>query len=111
MLESIFVFLLYALGRDVKGMLLAEYNETEQMELFRQEGYEEAYKEGYEDGIREGLNLFAKLIQILIKANMFDDVARVAVDKEYRDHLLEKYGLICVSNPDFSSSCKRIHEA
>ena len=39
---------------EVKGMLLTEYNEAEQMELFREEGREEGRAEGREEGREEG---------------------------------------------------------
>ena len=39
---------------EVKGMLLTEYNEVEQMELFREEGREEGRAEGREEGRAEG---------------------------------------------------------
>ena len=39
---------------EVKGMLLAEYNEVETMELFREEGREEGRQEGREEGRQEG---------------------------------------------------------
>ena len=39
---------------EVMDMCLTEYNETETMEMFREEGREEGRKEGHEEGLKEG---------------------------------------------------------
>ena len=39
---------------EVKGMLLTEYNEAEQMELFKEDGRREGRREGRAEGRREG---------------------------------------------------------
>ena len=39
---------------EVKGMLLTEYDEVEQMELFKEEGRKEGRKEGRSEGRKEG---------------------------------------------------------
>jgi len=39
---------------EVKGMLLTEYDEAEQMELFKEDGRREGRKEGRKEGREEG---------------------------------------------------------
>ena len=49
---------------EVRGMLLAEYNEAETMELFRKEGREEGREEGRKEGREEGaLQALASLVR------------------------------------------------
>ena len=84
-------------------MLLTEYNEARQMELFREEGREEGLKEGLKKGHREGLreglregqqkgqNMLAALISRLLSLGRTEDVARSASDPEYREKLFEEF--------------------
>ena len=92
---------------EVKSMLLTEYNEARQMELFREEGREEGLKEGLKKGHREGLreghreglregqqkgqNMLAALISRLLSLGRTEDVARSASDPEYREKLFEEF--------------------
>ena len=88
---------------EVKSMLLTEYNEARQMELFREEGREEGLKEGlkkgHREGHREGLregqqkgqNMLAALISRLLSLGRTEDVARSASDPEYREKLFEEF--------------------
>ena len=62
---------------EVKGMLLTEYNETETMELFKE----------------EGMNLVSALIQKLLDLGRTEDVARVTSDPAYRDKLIAEFKL------------------
>ena len=58
---------------EVKGMLLTEYNETETMNLFKEEGL----KEGIEKGIEKGI--FSTLIGLVKKGLLsIDDAAEQA---------------------------------
>ena len=76
-------------------MLLTEYNEARQMELFREEGREEGLKEGHREGLREGQqkgqNMLAALISRLLSLGRTEDVARSASDPEYREKLFEEF--------------------
>jgi flagellar biosynthesis/type III secretory pathway protein FliH len=100
-------------------MLLTEYNEARQMELFREEGREEGLKEGLKKGLREGhreglreghreglreghreglregqqkgQNMLAALISRLLSLGRTEDVARSASDPEYREKLFEEF--------------------
>ena len=58
-------------------MLLTEYNETETMELFKE----------------EGMNLVSALIQKLLDLGRTEDVARVTSDPAYRDKLIAEFKL------------------
>ena len=58
-------------------MPLAEYNEAEQMALFK----------------KDGIDLFAKLVSILLEKGLIDDVKRASRDEKYRKELLNKYNL------------------
>ena len=54
---------------EVKQMCLTEYNETETMEMFKEEGREEGLKKGREEGLKKGReeekkNLAAGLIKL-----------------------------------------------
>ena len=64
-------------------MLLTEYNEAEQMELFRQDGVKEGRKEGRKEGQKEG-----KILGTIetMRDDGKDDQAIIA-------RLIKKYGL------------------
>ena len=67
-------------------MLLTEYNEVEQMELFKEEGRQE--------GRIEGEDLLGKLVSILLSKGMVTEASRAASDKSVRQQLYKEYGLI-----------------
>ena len=60
---------------EVKTMLLTEYNEERQMELFKEEGQD----------------MLGALITKLLSQNRNDDVARVASDPTYRKKMFEEF--------------------
>jgi len=64
-------------------MLLTEYNEAKQMELFKEEGRQE--------GRQEGQNLLGSLITTLLSLGRNDDVARAASDPAYRKKLFAEF--------------------
>ena len=51
---------------EVKDMCLTEYDETETMELFREEGREEGRKEGREEGRREDILVLMQKLNITV---------------------------------------------
>ena len=86
---------------EVKGMLLTEYGEVEQMQLFmkdgerkgREEGIKEGIKEGRKEGKEKGLEQFSKLVQILSKEGRFNDIVMASENSEYLNELLKKYNI------------------
>ena len=45
-------------------------------------------------GVDKGVDLMAKLVDMLMEANRYADVKRVAKDPEYRDKLMKEYKLV-----------------
>jgi len=82
---------------EVKGMLLTEYNETEQMELFREEGRAEGRAEGEAKGRAEGRAkgeaIVTKLLETLFALGRTDGAHRAIVDEAYRRQLYAEFGL------------------
>ncbi len=74
---------------EVNGMLLSEYNETEVMELFKEDGRKEGRIEGKEEGISNINNLNKKLAE----ANRIDDIVKAASDPEYQLQLMKELGI------------------
>lgn len=75
-------------------MLLTEYNETAQMELFREEGR----AMGRAEGRTEGENRMGALISWLLKAGRNADALKVIQDSGYREQMYQEMGL-SRSNP------------
>ena len=78
-------------------MLLTEYDEAEQMQLFMKDGErkgrEEGIKEGRKEGKEKGLEQFSKLVQILSKEGRFNDIVMASENSEYLNELLRKYNI------------------
>ena len=72
--------------QEVQGMLDTEYNETEVMELFKEEGK----IEGKTEGIQIGADMVNRLNTILIEAGRLDDLARASKDREYQKKLIRE---------------------
>lgn len=72
-------------NQQYKDRLLTEYDEAKAMELFKEEGRIE--------GKTEGFSLLSALIKRLMDLGRTDDVARVAVDPDYRDALIAQFRL------------------
>ena len=70
-------------------MLLTEYNEAEQMELFREEGR----AEGRAEGRSEGEHRLAGLVAKLVSSGRITDVARASTDAAYREQLYREFGI------------------
>lgn len=67
---------------EVKGMLLTEYNEAEQMELFREEGREEGRVEGAES---ERINNIRSMMEMLkLSARQAMDVLKIPASEQPR---------------------------
>ena len=71
---------------EVKGMLLTEYNEAEQMELFKEDGRRE--------GRAEGEGLLAKLMAILFEKGMVKEAQEAVSNEEIRKKLYSEYNLV-----------------
>ena len=67
---------------EVKGMLLTEYNEAEQMELFK------------EDGRREGEGLMARLMNVLFEKGLIKEAQKAAGDESYRKEMYRQYNIV-----------------
>ena len=72
---------------EVKSMLLTEYNEAKQMELFKEEGR----REGRREGRQEGQNMLAALFSRLLSLGRSEDAERAANDPDYRDKLYKEF--------------------
>ena len=77
-------------GSEVVNMLMSEYNYEQDIEVQREEAYEEGKKSGLAEGRLEGEIALARVIQFLIDHNRFDDLKRVGEDSDYRKVLLEE---------------------
>ena len=56
-------------------------------------GSADGYATGKSEGNTEGQELFAKLVNILLKENKIEDIQRVTTDTDYRNKLYEKYNI------------------
>ena len=63
-------------------MLLTEYNEAEQMELFK------------EDGRREGEGLMARLMNVLFEKGLIKEAQKAAGDESYRKEMYRQYNIV-----------------
>ena len=87
---------------EVKKMLLTEYNETQTMELFKEEGREEGRiqgraegrVEGRVEGRAEGEIKLGILINKLMAVGRIGDIEKAATDPVSRDHLYAEFGMV-----------------
>ena len=75
-------------------MSIYEYDEEKHAKQLLEEGRQEGLKLGLERGREQGQEELAKLIQILLKDNLQEDLIQITEDKEYREQLYRKYNLI-----------------
>ena len=70
----------------VKKMLLTEYNETETMAMFKEEGREEGWKEGREEGREETLleNIRNLMDGLKLTARQAMDILKVPREEQQR---------------------------
>ena len=59
----------------------------------KSEGYSAGSADGYATGNAEGQELFAKLVNILLKENKIEDVQRASTYSDYRNKLYEEYNI------------------
>ena len=71
---------------EVKGMLLTEYNEAEQMELFKEDGRRE--------GRAEGEGLMARLMNVLFEKGLIKEAQKAAADESYRKEMYRQYNIV-----------------
>ena len=57
------------------------------------EGNAEGYAAGKSDGNAEGQEIFAKLVNILLKENKIEDIQKASTDSDYRNKLYEEYNI------------------
>ena len=74
---------------EVKKMLLTEYNETETMLLFKEEGRQE----GRAEGKQEEESRQSTLTQKLIALGRTDDALKAALDPAYKNTLYREFGM------------------
>ena len=86
-------------------MLLTEYNEARQMDLFyrdglekgeivgRREGRLEGRREGRREGRLEGQAMISSLMERLLSAGRIEEAKRAASDPEYREQLLRELSM------------------
>ena len=70
-------------------MLMSEYNYEQDIEVQR----EEAFEEGKKLGRKEGQKLFAALVEKLIEAGRSEDVIKAAQDFELCEKLYQEYDI------------------
>ena len=76
-------------GSEVVNMLMSEYNYEQDIEVQREEEFEEGKKLGRKDGQK----LFAALVEKLIEAGRSEDVIRAAQDFELCEKLYQEYDI------------------
>ena len=57
------------------------------------DGFADGKAEGYSAGNTDGQEIFAKLVNILLKENKLDDIQRASTDSGYRNELYEQYSI------------------
>ena len=112
--DSVIKPFLEAHRAEVSQMLLAEYNETEAMELFRAEGRKEGRaegrkegraegrkegraegrKEGRAEGMSEGIDSMTALMKYLFSLGRIEEAQKVAENPVYRDKLLKEFKML-----------------
>ncbi|MBQ3423726.1 MAG: hypothetical protein IJH38_00810 [Clostridia bacterium] len=71
---------------EVKTMLLTEYDEVRQMELFKEEGREE----GRQEGKAEERSLISRILGQLLAAGKIEEARRATEDPEYMEQLVRQ---------------------
>ncbi len=78
-------------------MLMSEYNYEQDIEVQREEAYEEGKKygltEGKKLGIAVGEERYSKLLIKLSEEGKLEQISKVAKDAEFREHLYREYGI------------------
>ncbi len=76
------------------NMLMSEYNYEQDIEVQREEAFEEGQKLGKSEGVTEGKQFMSKLIQILVEKNRLDDLKKASEEPEYLEKLLREFDLL-----------------
>lgn len=71
-------------------MCITEYNESETMLMFKEEGR----KEGHIEGRKEAEAMFGKLMSLLLAKGLTEDAKKASVDKDFRIALYKEYGIL-----------------
>lgn len=79
---------------EVKNMCITEYNESETMLMFKEEGRKEGRKEGQIEGRKEAETMFGKLMSLLLAKGLTEDAKKASVDKDFRIALYKEYGIL-----------------
>jgi len=79
---------------EVKNMCITEYNESETMLMFKEEGRKEGRKEGQIEGRKEAEAMFKKLMSLLLAKGLTEDAKKASVDKDFRIALYKEYGIL-----------------
>ena len=59
----------------------------------RREGIEEGKREGIIEGRQEGEEKLSNLMNLLYREHRFEDIGRVASDKQYKEKLYKEYNI------------------
>ena len=82
---------------EVISIMMALYDRETYMKMYDNsrlaEAHSEGIKEGEQKGRGEGMDLFGKLIGLLLSAGRTEDVSRAAADPAYRDQLIREFQL------------------
>lgn len=76
------------------NMLMSEYNYEQDIEVQREEAFEEGQKLGKSEGVTEGKQFMSRLIQILVEKNRLDDLKKASEEPEYLEKLLREFDLL-----------------
>ncbi len=83
---------------EVKNMCITEYNETETMLMFKEEGRAEGHAQGQAEGRAQGRREaeahFGKLMSFLLSKGLTEEAKLVSVDENMRTELYKKYGIV-----------------
>ena len=80
-------------GSEVVNMLMSEYNYEQDIEVQREEAYEEGERVGIRKGITVGEERYSKLLIKLSKEGKTEQILEVANNPEFREQLYKKYGI------------------
>ena len=74
-------------------MLMSEYNYEQDIEVQREEAFEEGERLGREEGEKRGQKRFAALATKLIEAGRSEDIIKAAQNFEFCETLYEEYNI------------------
>ena len=80
-------------GSEVVNMLMSEYNYEQDIEVQREEAFEEGERLGRKEGEKRGQKRFADLATKLIEAGRSEDIIKAAQDPKLCDKLYREYDI------------------